>query len=177
MSQVYFAMLCDLRRHGFTLREYASGRRSGHSRRGGTNASQKHSGNNRVFHQYPSIGPGYILVPELGLNISHFHSVVAASRYCAAREADLQALKRASRANFSSGGHMLGAYCAPFWEAVARDYDVVIANVGDISYAMGDEKSVAGRMVRARLLHDVQATVEVLHGVAHANASKVRAPP
>ena len=141
---------------------------------GGTNASQN-SGNNRVFHQYP-LDRG-ILVPELGLNISHFHSGVAASRYCTAREADLNTLKLASRANFSSGGHMLGAFCAPFWEAVAREYDVVIANVGGISYAMGDQKSVAGRMVRARLLHDVQATVEVLHGVAHANASKVRAPP
>ncbi len=172
MSQVYFAMLCDLRRHGFTLSMPAVG--GVDILGGGTNASQN-SGNNRVFHQYP-LDRG-ILVPELGLNISHFHSGVAASRYCTAREADLNTLKLASRANFSSGGHMLGAFCAPFWEAVAREYDVVIANVGGISYAMGDQKSVAGRMVRARLLHDVQATVEVLHGVAHANASKVRAPP
>ena len=72
---------------------------------------------------------------------------------------------------------MLGAFCAPFWKAVTRDYDVVIANAGDIGYGLGDDRTTARRKVRARLLHDVKATVSVLHGVARANASKARAPP
>lgn len=165
-AQVLFAMLCDLRRHGFNLSMPAAG---GKDILGGADRRR------RVFHQYP-LDRG-ILVPELRLNISLFHPVVAASQYCAARESRLMALKQRSRANFTGGGHMLGAFCAPFWEAVTRDYDVVIANAGDIGYGLGHDRTPVGRTVRARLLHDVNATVNVLHVVARANASKARAPP
>ena len=169
MSRVYFAMLYDLRRHGFMLSMPAAG--GADILDGGSKTSQKPGRDTpKVFYQYP-LDRG-IYVPELELNISHFATVVAASKYCTAREAGLQALKKASRANFSRDGHMLGAFCAPFWEAVAHEYDVVIANVGSISYEIGHGRSDVGRMVRARLQHDVQATVELLHGVAHANASK-----
>ena len=164
-AQVLFAMLCDLRRHGFKLSMPAA---RGVDILGGADRR-------KVFHQYP-LDRG-ILVPELRLNISLFHPVVAASQYCAAREARLMALKKRSRVNFTRSGQMLGTFCAPFWKAVTRDYDVVIANPGDIGYGLGDDRTPVGRMVRARLLHDVKATVNVLHGVARANASKARAPP
>lgn len=164
-AQVLFAMLCNLRRHGFKLSMPAAG---GVDILGGANTR-------KVFHQYP-LDRG-ILVPELRLNISLFHPVVAASQYCASREARLRALKTRCRANFTRDGNMLGAFCAPFWKAVTRDYDVVIANAGDISYGLGNDRTPVGRTVQARLLHDVNATVNVLHGAARANASKARAPP
>ena len=169
-TQVHFAMLCDLRRHGFTLSMPAAG---GVDILGGGSVQyggRGRYGGRKVYYEYP-LHQG-ILVPQLGLNISFWSPVTAASTYCTAREAALQEMKKADRDKFNRDGYMLGAFCAPFWEVLARDFDVVIANPGDISYSFGSNRDNVSRMRRARLLHDVRATVGVLHRVAHANASK-----
>eukprot|EP00964_Phaeocystis_antarctica_P041837 scaffold23952_cov63-Phaeocystis_antarctica.AAC.3 len=81
-------MLCDLRRHGYTLSMPAAGGVDILS--GGTNSSHQRDKYNKpkVFFQYP-LDQG-ILVPELGLNLSMYTTGIAAAKYCTAREAGLQ---------------------------------------------------------------------------------------
>jgi len=141
-SQWHFAANCDLLRHGFKPR--LTGRKLNWP--SFKMVYYKHEWHKGIFFQ------------SFNLNLTLITTYqFPAMGFCQQRE---QELKQATR-GMANQSEVLFRFCRTFWEALARDFDVIVANVGGIEY-----KS------RALLDQDLGGILSVLARAAAANESK-----
>lgn len=163
-AQMLFAMLCDLRRSGLLRNETLQARAA-------TVTHQGHRGSDA----WPHVGAFYdsvssksinrwdtgLVVPTLGLNLTWYHPIQAAARFCTERERDLGALRtKIGGVAFAKRGVMIGEPCPAFWDAAVRDYDVIFANPLGIGLPL------------PRVANFSRAMLQPLQAAAEANRSK-----
>ena len=141
MAQTHFAMMCDLRRENVPTKE-----------------GMRWPSKRVVYFDLPwNRG---VTFPKYSLNITYI-SVYQWLRmgYCREREQYHNDVSKL----WPNRSLYRGRFCRPFWEAVANDFDVVIANIGGLDYAPHE---------RRLLDEDLNATLSMLGRVAASNASK-----
>ena len=119
-TQVLFAMLCDLHRHQLLANGTIPTGRSGAALWPDGAAD---SFNDKPLAHHWEHG---VYVPALGLTLALIHQTTAAQRFCAAREAAIAA-QRSRLGGTVAGrqGILPSRPCPAFFDAAARDYDVV----------------------------------------------------
>lgn len=161
-TQVFFAMLCDLHRHGMISTVI------------GKKGATWPDGDDRIAFNNEGLLPVWdagVFVPALGLTLRLLHQTRAAQQFCHAREVAIAKervkYERTGHKNYADlAGVLPSRPCAAFFASAAREYDVLIANV------LGTGVLFHRPNLREIVHNDTRTVLSELAAAAAANSSK-----